>query len=195
MSHMLMHMLVRQCIPPHEASQIRMTPCNRFKTRANQGKSTPPAKAQPISSYTAAKPPASGPPRLLRTLSHPLHAFHQAARFSKKGSGIGVSKRRFLFSKPHVVLGLSDSPGREGYKERSGEVRGRGCHHVEEKGFVDFSSEIPRSSIIVSWFVIVQDKWKRGEEKKEEKKKRRYKGDGWYQCRAPKALTPEGSHS
>lgn len=155
-----------------------------------------PSPARPSPSLTDSSKAASffggAPP--LQSLSYPLHAFHQAARFSKKGQ---VSGRRedFLLSQTKRRARLSDSPGRKGYKETSGEVAVEDVIMLRKKRFVGFLFRNPRSSIVVSWFVIVQDKWKEVRKKKIEERKKRYKGNGWYQCRVPKALTPKGSHS
>lgn len=129
-----------------------MTPCNHSETDQTKAKNFIPTTSPVIPSIThkAAKPPKFLGPRPLRSLSYPLHAFHQAARFQKKKrSGIG-SKRRYFGVQNTRRARPSDSPGREGYKETSGEGRSRGCHHVEEKGFVGSPFRNPRSSIVVS---------------------------------------------
>lgn len=166
-------------------SQIRMTPCNRFKTSPTKENRYHPYKAQPAQprpiSHTA-KPSAFGPLEIARSLALsplPLHAFHQATRFSKRSS-IG-SKRRFLFSN-HTTssLGMPDSPGRKGYKERSGVVAVGGCHHVLRKRLPGdlFRNHVRPSSSHGSSSYRTNE---RDEGKK--KKKRLYKGNGWYQVR------------
>lgn len=171
-----MHMLVRQCISPTRASQIRMTPCNRFETDPTKAKISHShhKRAQEFHpSHTKQQSHQSflglGP---LRSLSHPLHAFHQAARFSKKGVRYRVEEKIFLLFKPHVVLGRPIPQAVKAIRRYQERGRSRGCHHVEEKRL----RRIPlqKSPIVhrrLSWFVIIQDKWK--EVRKNNKEKRR----------------------
>lgn len=92
----------------------------------------------------------------------------------------GVEEKIFGFKTTRRAR-MSDSPGREGYKERSGEVRGKRCHHVEEKGFVGFlfrkAHDRPSSSHGSSSYRTNGKEMEK--EKRKKKKKRRYKGNGW----------------
>lgn len=174
----------------------RMTPCNRFKTRQPKGKQIPPRArpsqarpcqarpARPYPSYTA-EPPAFGPTPPLPFCERSHNRFMPFTKppGSQKGQ---VSGRRedFCIQTTRVVLGCPIPPGREGYKEGSGRGRGRGCHHVEEKRLRGFPLQrTPIVHLVVSWFVIVQDKWKKRRGKKENEKKKRKeevnKGNGW----------------
>lgn len=156
------------------ASQIRMTPCNRFEADQTKAKISFPPQAQsfhPSHTQSSKATKVFGPPALAIALLPASCLSPSRQVLKKKRSGIG-SKRRYFGVQTTRRARPSDSPGREGYKETSGEGRSRGCHHVEEKRL----RRIPlqKSPIVhrrLSWFVIVQDKWKevRGKIEKEEK--------------------------
>lgn len=174
MSHMLMHMLVRQCIPPHEGLPDPHDSMQSFRGRPNQGQNFIPTTSPVIPSITHTKQQSHQSFWASRPCDRSLTRFMPFTKppsSQKKRSGIG-SKRRYFGVQTTRRARPSDSPGREGYKETSGEGRSRGCHHVEEKRL----RRIPlqKSPIVhrrLSWFVIVQDKWKevRGKIEKEEK--------------------------
>lgn len=178
-----MHMLVRQCIPPTRASQIRMTPCNRFETDPTKAKISFPPQTSPVipsMTHKAAKPPkdfwASAPCDRSLTRFMP---FTKPPGSQKKGVRYRVEEKMFLLFKPHVVLGRPIPQAVKAIRRHQERGRSRGCHHVEEKRL----RRIPlqKSPIVhrrLSWFVIVQDKWKevRKGGKNGKKKKRKYRG-------------------
>lgn len=129
--HMLMHILVRQCVP-HEASQIRMTPCNRFETSQPRRKKrhshhkTSPAHSRP--KYISHTQQQSRSIALI-----PASCLSPSRQVLKKRSGIGVEEKILLFSQTTRRARLSDSPGRKGYKETSGEVAVEDVIMLEEK--------------------------------------------------------------
>lgn len=99
------------CIP-HEASQDPHDSMQSFQDQATKEDKShhKPSPVRPIHRILHCRAASCWPAAFpfLRTLSYPLHAFHQAARFSKKVR-YRVEEKIFVF-KPHVSCSDVRSP-------------------------------------------------------------------------------------